>query len=104
MAKEITWVLMGKLRDPETGREVYVTGMTLKGTPLQVATAFEALREVSPGVDLSVNDDSDAEIYKIGEETLKSVRGDPSDAYVYDDPDKSQAESEKERLDSCLNH
>ena len=91
--KEVTWVLAGRIRDPETGNAVILTGTKLTGTPLQVAMIFEALSELG-GPDVSVNSESDKKIYELGQETLKQVRSNQNEGGGdYEDPDKSYEES-----------
>ena len=93
--KEVTWVLMGRIVDPETHSLVYLSGVRLTGTPLQVATLFECLRELPGKVDVSVNTESDAEIYRIGANTLEEVRSTQKSVDVYEDPDKSDSDEEQ---------
>lgn len=87
--KEITWVLMKGIEDPETNIFVNLGGVQITGTPLQVATVFEGLRQLPGKVDLSVVNQNDNEIYEMGENTLKEVRATQKDVDWYDDPDKT---------------
>ena len=87
--KEITWVLMKSIRDPETEVHVNLNGVQITGTPLQVATIFEGLRQLPGKVDLSVIDENDQEICEMGKNTLKEVRATQKDVDWYDDPDKT---------------
>ena len=66
-----------------------MSGVQITGTPLQVATVFEGLRQLPGKVDLSVIDDHDLEIYKMGKNTLEEVRVTQKYVEWYEDPDKT---------------
>ena len=70
--KEITYALMGRIQDPETGNSVSLTGVKLTGTPLQVGMIFESLKDLPGGPDISVINESDMKVYKMGEDTFKA--------------------------------
>ena len=79
--KEITYALMGRIQDPETGNCVTLTGVKLTGTPLQVGMIFESLRNLPGGPDIAVINESDMEIYKMGKDALEKVRSEQSEFF-----------------------
>ena len=93
--KEITYVLMGRIKDPETRSLIYLNGVEIKGTPLQVAAVFENLFRCPGKVDVSVSTENDKEVYEVGENTLKAVRESQGSAEFYEDPDKTDEDARR---------
>ncbi len=94
--KEITYALMGRIQDEETGNSVVLTGVKLTGTPLQVGMIFESLRDLPGRPDVSVNTKTDQKIYNIGKDALEQARAEHSDFYGdYEDPDTSDDPKEE---------
>ena len=99
--KEVIYVLMGYIEDPETRSRVYLQEVTITGTPLQVATLFENLGECQGRVDVSVGSESDEEVSK-----LVKILSKPSELLkkllIYNDPDQTDEDIiRKSRLPSC---
>ena len=85
--KRVTWKLMKYIEDPETGSCVSLDGVTITGTPLQVAVLFECLYN-SPGkADLSLPDQNALDIWDIGKDALKNARDSKEWVEWYEDPD-----------------
>ena len=82
--KRVTWKLMKYIEDPETGSRVSLDGVTLTGTPLQVAVLFECLSNSQGKVDLSM---PDRDIWNIGKDALKNARDSKEWVECYEDPD-----------------
>lgn len=88
--KRVTMVLSGKIEDPENRRDVYLTGATIEGTPLQVALLFECLFSMPGKTDLFVPDQVAMDIYNMCKDTLKNIRESHTSFDSYDDPDLSR--------------
>jgi len=100
--KEITYVLSGRIQDPETGNTVILHGTTLTGTPLQVGMIFDALKDLPGSPDVSVRTESNDKIYNMGKEALEQARSEQGDVGGdYEDPDTSEnMDEELDRLRS----
>ena len=83
--KEITYVLAGRIQDPETNQSVVLTGVKLTGTPLQVGMIFECLSKFPGSPDVSVINEIHEKIYKMGKDALENARSSGD----YEDPDTS---------------
>ncbi len=108
--KEVTLILSGRLKDPETGKSVILGGAKLTGTPLQVGMIFEHLMSL-PGAPDLIGVATNIEIYRESKLALKRVRclqgncnctGDYADS---DKTDEDALEQMKEylNLDSLVN-
>ena len=71
--KEVTLILSGRLRDPETGKTVMLGGTKLTGTPLQVGIIFEHLMAL-PGAPDLIGVATNIEVYRESKLALKRVR------------------------------
>ena len=91
--KRVTLVLSGKIEDPENGRDVYLSGATLQGTPLQAALLFECLFSMPGKADLFVPDKEARDILNVCKDTLKNVRESQKSVDSYDDPDLSEEDA-----------
>ena len=89
--KEITYALAGRIQDEETGNTVILAGVKLTGTPLQVGTIFDALKNLPGGPDVSVMTmRRRKKIFNMGEDALEQARSEHSDfSGDYEDPDRS---------------
>ena len=106
--KEVTLILSGRLKDPETGNSVILGGAKLTGTPLQVGMIFEHLMSL-PGAPDLIGVATNIEIYRESKLALKRTRclqcnctGDYADS---DRTDEDALEQMKEylNLDSLVN-
>ena len=106
--KEVTLILSGRLKDPETGKSVRLGGAKLTGTPLQVGMIFEHLMSL-PGAPDLVGVATNIEVYRESKLALKRTRclqgnctGDYTDS---DRTDEDALEQMKEylNLDSLVN-
>ncbi len=100
--KEITYVLSGRLQDPETMNCVILHGVKLTGTPLQVGMIFDALRDLPGRPDVSVRTESNEKIFNMGKTALERARSEQRNAPGdYEDPDISEdTDEEVDRLRS----
>ena len=85
--KRVTMVLSGRIEDPETGSDLYLSGATIQGTPSQVALLFECLFSMPGKTDVFVPDQEAQDIYNMCKDTLKNVRASQKSVDSYDDPD-----------------
>lgn len=94
---EISYMLLGRIQDPETGICVNLGGASLKGTPLQVAMIFESLGALPGSPDLSVINEEEQQVWRQGQDTLADVRRTQKDSRAedYDDPHTSHLELPK---------
>ena len=108
--KEVTLILSGRLRDPETGKTVMLGGTKLTGTPLQVGMIFEHLMSL-PGAPDLIGVATNIEVYRESKLALKRVRcvqSNCTENYNYKDPDKTDEDTLKQvkeyvDLDSLVN-
>ena len=105
--KEVTLILSGRLKDPDTGKSVTLGGAKLTGTPLQVGMIFEHLMSL-PGAPDLVGVSANIEVYREGKLTLKRVRCiQLNHTEDYTDPDKTDEDALKQmkeylNLDSLM--
>ena len=94
---EISYMLLGRIQDSETGICVNLGGASLKGTPLQVAMIFESLRTLSSSPDLSFINEEEQQVWQLVKDTLAHVRRTQKDNPYedYDDPHTSHLEVPK---------
>ena len=85
--KRVTWKFMKHIEDPKTESSVSLTGVTVTGTPLQVAVLFDCLFDLPGKVDVYVPDQNAMDIYNMGVEALKNARDSKEWVEWYDDPD-----------------
>lgn len=100
--KEVTLILSGRLKDPETGKSVMLNGTKLTGTPLQVGMIFEHLMSLPGALDL-IGIAANIEVYREGKLALKQIRCLQSNCTGdYTDPDKTE-EDVLEQMKEYLN-
>jgi hypothetical protein len=92
--KRVTWKLMKRIEDPETKSSVSLEGVTITGTPLQVAVLFECLFNLPGKVDLFVPDQDAMDIKNMGVEALKNARDSKEWVEWYEDPDLPEDEED----------
>ena len=91
--KEVTLILSGRLRDPETGKTVMLGGTKLTGTPLQVGIIFEHLMAL-PGAPDLIGVATNIEVYRESKLALKRVRRiQDNRTETYKDPDKTDEDA-----------
>ncbi len=106
--KEVTLILSGRLKDPETGKSVILGGSKLTGTPLQVGMIFEHLMSL-PGAPDLIGVATNIEIYRESKLALKRVRCLQDHCTEdYSDSDKTDEDALKQmkeylNLDSLVN-
>ena len=98
--KRVTWRLMKHIDDPETESSVSVTGVTITGTPLQVAVLFDCLYKLPGKVDIYVPDQNAMDIYNMGVEALKNARDSKGWVEWYEDPDLPEDQEDISKLNS----
>ena len=98
--KRVTWRLMKHIEDPETESNVSLRGVTITGTPLQVAVLFECLRNSQGKVDLFVPDQNAQDIWNIGEDALRNARDSKEWVEWYEDPDLPEDPEDISKLNS----
>ena len=100
--KEVTLILSGRLKDPETGKSVILSGAKLTGTPLQVGMIFEHLMSL-PGAPDLIGVATNIEVYRESKLALKRVRCIQSNCTDdYQDSDKTD-EDTLEQMKEFLN-
>ena len=92
--KRVTWKLMKHIEDPKTESSVSLEGVTVTGTPLQVAVLYKCLRSLPGKVDLSVPDKDARDIKNMGEEALKNARDSKEWVEWYEDYDLPKDEGD----------
>ena len=106
--KEVTLILSGRLRDPETGKSVILGGAKLTGTPLQVGIIFEHLMSL-PGAPDLIGVATNIEVYRESKLALKRVRClENNGTEDYQDSDKTDEDALRQmkeylNLDSLMN-
>lgn len=94
--KEITYALMGRIQEEETGNCVTLSGVKVTGTPLQVGMIFESLKDLPGSPDVSVINKTDRKIFNMGKDALKQARAEQSQVVGdYEDPDRSDDDDEE---------
>lgn len=91
--KRVTMVLSGRIEDPKTGSDLYLSGATIQGTPSQVALLYECLSSMPGKTDRFIPDQEARDIYNMCKDTLKNVRESQKSVYSYDDPDLSEEDT-----------
>ena len=106
--KEVTLILSGRLKDPETDKSVMLNGTKLTGTPLQVGMIFEHLMSL-PGAPDLIGIAVNIEVYREGKLALKQIRSIQGNCTGdYSDPDKTDEDVLKQmkeylNLESLVN-
>ena len=82
--KKVTLYLSDKLGDPETGKQLQMWGVELKGTSTQVGLIWECLKRFGA---IDVTHHSELETLRKCEADLKRAR-ETADAFELNDPDQ----------------